>query len=102
MTFQNYNVVYETQHCIYICGGYTTNVNNNVGSTDRALRTTLGAITGIVSLTILTGTIMLPEILSPVLGVISTIFLATAVVGTCPMYAALGLNSESRGPGTSQ
>lgn len=93
-------------------------MNSNVGSTDRALRTALGAITGIVSLVILIGTMTLPgtttlpqiltgvstlpQILSPVLGVIAAILLATAVMGTCPMYSALGLNSQSRGPGTSQ
>ncbi|ESS10332.1 MAG: protein of unknown function (DUF2892) [uncultured archaeon A07HR60] len=65
-------------------------------------RTAIGAIVGIVSLTILAGTISLPMILSPVLGLISAISLATAVVGTCPMYALLGVSSRSRSPGTSQ
>ncbi len=65
-------------------------------------RTAIGAIIGTISLAILAGVVTLPTILSPVLGIVSAISLATAVVGTCPMYAMLGVSSRSRSPGTSQ
>ena len=71
-------------------------MNQNVGSTDKMLRTTAGAIAGVVSIGILLNTLSLPAALSPVLGVVAIIMLATATVGTCPIYSLLGVDSCPR------
>lgn len=71
-------------------------MNRNVGSVDQTLRTAVGAVTGAVSIAILTGTVSLPTVLSPVLGLIATMMLATALMGTCPVYSMFGIDSCSR------
>ncbi|MFC6943145.1 DUF2892 domain-containing protein [Salinirubellus sp. GCM10025818] len=70
-------------------------MSQNVGTTDRQLRTALGAIFGIGSLAILAGVGSLPTILSPVLGVIALILLGTAATGTCGLYSVLGVSTGS-------
>lgn len=70
-------------------------MSQNVGMTDRQLRTALGAIFGIGSLAILAGVGSLPTILSPVLGVVALILLGTAATGTCGLYSALGVSTGS-------
>lgn len=67
----------------------------NVGSMDRRLRTAIGAVAGIVSLAILAGTLELPEVASPVLGVVAIIMLVTAATGTCGLYSLLGVDTCS-------
>lgn len=67
----------------------------NVGSMDRQLRIALGAIAGIVSLAILADTLSLPEIASPVLGVVALVLLATGATGTCGLYSVLGVDTCS-------
>jgi hypothetical protein len=71
-------------------------MNRNVGSVDQTLRTAVGAVTGGVSIAILTGTLSLPAVLAPVLGVIAIMMLATASMGTCPVYSVLGIDSCPR------
>lgn len=71
-------------------------MEQNVGSTDGTLRTVTGAIAGTASLAILAGTISLPTVLSPVLGVVAIMMLVTATVGTCPIYSLFGVDSCSR------
>ncbi len=71
-------------------------MNRNVGSLDKTLRTAVGAVTGAASIAILTGTVSLPTVLSPVLGIIATMMLATAAMGTCPIYSMFGIDSCSR------
>lgn len=71
-------------------------MNRNVGSVDKTLRTAVGAITGAVSIAVLTDTLSLPVALSPVLGIVAIIMLATASMGTCPIYSAFGVDSCSR------
>ena len=68
----------------------------NVGSVDQALRTAVGAVSGAVSLAILTGTVSLPTVLSPVLGIVAIMMLVTASMGTCPIYSIFGIDSCSR------
>jgi len=74
----------------------TVSMSQNVGSVDRVLRTTVGAVAGIASLVTLVGAVSLPTVLSPVLGVFAMILLVTATVGTCPVYSVLGIDSCSR------
>ncbi|WP_128225185.1 YgaP family membrane protein [Halobacteriaceae archaeon SHR40] len=70
-------------------------MNRNVGSVDSTLRTAVGAVTGTVSIAILTGTLPFPTGLSPVLGIVAIIMLATATMGTCPIYSMFGIDSCS-------
>lgn len=71
-------------------------MSSNISSTDQKLRVAGGAVTGALSVAVLGGA-PLPPVLSPVLGVIALIMIATATVGTCPIYSALGVSSRSRG-----
>jgi hypothetical protein len=66
---------------------------NNVGSMDRKLRTAVGAIAGLLSLAILANALSLPEIASPVLGVVAAMMLVTAATGTCGVYSLLGVST---------
>ncbi|MFQ3308482.1 MAG: hypothetical protein ACI977_000720 [Candidatus Nanohaloarchaea archaeon] len=69
-------------------------METNVGLMDQKVRIALGAILGLVSLDILfTGMVPLPEIASPVLGVISLVLLATGYFRKCAIYSALGMNT---------
>jgi ammonia channel protein AmtB len=72
-------------------------MEQNVGSSDKLLRTAFGAIAGIVSLAILANFVSAPAALSPVLGLVAIIMLVTGTMGTCPIYSLLGVNSCSRG-----
>lgn len=65
----------------------------NVGSMDRQLRTVVGAVAGIVSLAILADVLSLPEVASPVLGVVALVMLGTAATGTCGLYSLLGIDT---------
>ncbi len=67
----------------------------NVGTTDRQLRTALGAVLGTVSLAVLAGVTSLPSLLAPVFGVLSLVLLGTAATGTCGLYALLGVDTCS-------
>ncbi|WP_336327329.1 YgaP family membrane protein [Halovenus sp. HT40] len=66
---------------------------NNVGSIDRKLRTVIGAVAGVLSLAILANAVSLPEVASPVLGVVALVMLTTAAMGTCGLYALLGVDT---------
>ena len=65
----------------------------NVGSMDRKLRTVVGAIAGVVSLAVLADAVSLPEVASPVLGVVALVMLGTAATGTCGLYSLLGVDT---------
>jgi hypothetical protein len=68
-------------------------MNQNVGSTDKLVRTALGAVLGAGSLATLAGAVSLPMLAAPVLGVASLIMLVTATAGTCPIYSLLGVDT---------
>jgi CBS-domain-containing membrane protein len=70
-------------------------MTKNVGSTDRRLRTVFGAVFGIASIAILTGTLSLPTILAPALGVVAIVLLGTAATGTCGLYSVIGVDTCS-------
>lgn len=71
-------------------------MDQNVGSADQKLRTAAGAVTGALSIATLAGAISLPSVLSPVLGIVAIVMLATAALGTCPVYSILGVDSCPR------
>jgi hypothetical protein len=68
-------------------------MNQNVGLTDKRVRTALGAVLGVVSLATLAGSVGLPSLAAPVFGVVSLIMLGTAAFGTCPIYSLLGVDT---------
>lgn len=70
-------------------------MESNVGATDRRLRTALGAVTGIASLAVLANVVSAPTVLSPVLGVVAVVMLATAASGTCGVYSLVGVDTCS-------
>lgn len=70
-------------------------METNVGSPDRKLRTVVGAVAGTLSLAILAGLVALPEIASPILGIVALVLLGTAATGTCGLYSVLGVDTCS-------
>ncbi|WP_254274604.1 YgaP family membrane protein [Haloarcula marina] len=70
-------------------------MDRNVGSTDKTARILLGALAGLVSLSILASAVSLPAILAPVLGLASVILLGTGFSGFCGLYRLLGVDTCS-------
>lgn len=68
-------------------------MNQNVGTTDRQLRTLFGALAGVGSVAVLAGAVSVSEIAAPVLGVIALVLLGTALTGTCGLYSLLGVDT---------
>ncbi len=83
----------KTKH--YIVGGPTNCMDQNVGTTDKAVRTLVGAVFGIVAIAGLAGVGGVPELLSPVAGVFAIVLLGTAAMGSCGLYSVLGINTCS-------
>jgi hypothetical protein len=73
-------------------------MERNVGSIDRTTRVLLGAVAGLLSLSILMSAVPLPVIASPVLGVVSLIMIGTSLTGSCPLYTVLGIDTCSVSP----
>ncbi len=71
-------------------------MEQNVGKTDRLLRTLIGAGAGATSLAILAGVVSAPAILSPLLGVLAIMALGTAATSTCGLYGVLGVSTCPR------
>ncbi len=67
----------------------------NVGDTDKIARTAIGAVAGAASLAILANSLSLPEVLSPVLGLVAVVLLVTSYTGVCPLYSMLGIDTCS-------
>jgi hypothetical protein len=72
-------------------------MEKNVGDTEQIIRILLGAILGILSLAIVVPQIpevvSLPEIASPILGILAIALLYTGFEGTCKLYSKLGINT---------
>jgi len=77
-------------------------MTQNVGVTDKRVRTALGAVLGTVSLATLAGSIALPGIAALVSGVAAIMMLGTAATGTCGLYSLLGVDTCSVSPGDSR
>lgn len=73
-------------------------MEENVGDTDSIVRIVLGAVAGILSLgtlaDVLPSSLALPEIASPILGVIAIALLATGFTSKCGLYSALGMSTK--------
>ena len=73
-------------------------MEENVGDTDSIVRIVLGAVAGLLSLAILAdvlpASMSLPEIASPILGIVSVAMLATGITSKCGLYSALGMNTK--------
>jgi hypothetical protein len=70
-------------------------MQQNVGSTDKRVRTALGAVLGTLSLLTLAGGagLPLPPIAAPILGIGALLMLGTAATGTCGLYSLLGVDT---------
>ena len=77
-------------------------MTQNVGVTDKRVRTALGAVLGTVSLATLAGVLSLPGIAALVTGVAAIVMLGTAATGTCGLYSLLGVDTCSVSPGDSR
>ncbi|MEZ3116636.1 DUF2892 domain-containing protein [Halobaculum sp. MBLA0147] len=68
-------------------------MQQNVGEADGTVRVLLGAVLGVVSLAVLAGSVPLPTLASPALGVVALVLLVTGAVNTCPLYGLLGVDT---------
>ncbi len=63
-------------------------MKNNMGNTDRIIRVLIAAVIAILFISnTITG------VLAYVLLVVGIIFLLTSLVGSCPLYSFLGINT---------
>lgn len=63
-------------------------MKNNMGNTDRIIRVLIAAVIAILFINnTITG------VLAYVLLVVGIIFLLTSLVGSCPLYSFLGINT---------
>jgi len=69
-------------------------MEKNVGGSDGLVRVLAGAVAGTLSLGVLTQTVALPVLASPVLGVLALVLLVTGTVNVCPLYSALGVGTR--------
>ena len=73
-------------------------MEENVGDIDSIVRILIGAVAGLLSLGILADVLPagmnLPEIASPILGIVAIVLLATGVTSKCGLYSALGMNTK--------
>jgi len=77
-------------------------MEQNVGSTDKRVRTALGAVLGTVSLATLANVVPLPDIAALVFGVAAIMMLGTAATGICGLYALLGVDTCPASAGRSR
>ncbi len=62
--------------------------SKNVGKTDRIIRGIVGVVALLLAFTALSG------VLAWIVGIVGVVMLATALLGTCPPYAMLGINTN--------
>lgn len=64
-------------------------MKRNMGSIDRIIRSVFAAVVILLYFTgHITGTAAV------ILGVLAAIFIATSIIGVCPLYIPLGLNTD--------
>jgi hypothetical protein len=68
-------------------------MQQNVGSADGTARMVVGAVAGLLSIATLAGAVSLPAVASPVLGVTSLVLIGTSLMGSCPLYSLLGIDT---------
>ena len=65
-------------------------MKQNMGSMDRTIRFLLVvAVAALYFMGTISGTVAI------ILGIVAAIFLLTSIVGFCPLYALLGLSTQS-------
>ena len=64
-------------------------MTNNIGSVDRVIR----IIVGIVLLSLI---VLMPEAPWRWVGLIGIVPLATAIIGWCPAYSLIGMNTRGK------
>lgn len=73
-------------------------MEENVGDTDGLVRIGVGAVAGLLSLGILAdmlpSSLQLPEIASPILGLVAIALIATGYTSKCGLYSALGIDTS--------
>ena len=66
-------------------------MNMNMGLVDRIIRVAVAALIGVLYFTgQITGTAAI------ILGVLALVFVATSLVGTCPLYLPLKISSKKK------
>lgn len=66
-------------------------MKKNIGSADKIIRLLVAVIiAGLFFANLITGTTAI------ILLVLAVVFILTSLVGTCPIYLALGLNSNKK------
>jgi len=64
-------------------------MKNNMGNLDRIIRTLLAVLVLVLYLTnVISGTVAI------ILGIIAVVFLATSVIGFCPLYVPFRLSTK--------
>jgi uncharacterized membrane protein len=66
-------------------------MKKNMGSIDRVIRVVLAVAFGLL---VLTGTVS--GVLAIIMGVLAVVFLGTAAIGFCPLYAPFGISTCPR------
>lgn len=67
-------------------------MNNNIGDADRIIRTSFGALAGILALFGLFYA-EIPTVIAPILDLISIMLLATAYMKFCGLYKIIGYDT---------
>lgn len=65
-------------------------MKKNVGKTDKIIRLVVAAVLGIL---LATGTIALASVLGTILAIVAVIFVFTALVNWCAIYALIGAST---------
>ena len=65
-------------------------MKKNVGKTDKIIRLVVAAV---LALLLATGTIAIASTLGIILGIVAVIFLFTALVNWCAIYALIGAST---------
>ena len=66
-------------------------MKQNMGTLDRVIRIVLAAVVAVLYFAHL-----LSPVAAIVLGVLAVVFLATGIVGFCPLYLPFGLSSKRK------
>ncbi|MDH4036002.1 MAG: DUF2892 domain-containing protein [Candidatus Krumholzibacteria bacterium] len=72
-------------------------MKKNMGAADRIIRTLIAIVIGVL---FFKGVIA--GVLGVILGILAIIFLATSLVGWCPLYLPLGLSTCKAAPAKSK
>lgn len=66
-------------------------MKKNLGNTDRIIRVLIAAIVAVLYFTHVIG-----KVEAIVLGILSLIFVATSLIGFCPLYALFGISTKKK------